>query len=72
MLAGDRDHRVGATYPEGGDLCRGFGSIELPALSVDYRGIPYFNMMAQTDELRERFPLLQGRVSAFRKFKVHA
>lgn len=61
------------TYPEGGDLSRGcFGSVEIPALSVDYDGRPFFNFKL-TDELKQALPLLassNGRISSFSKFKV--
>lgn len=57
-------------YPEGGDLCRGsFGSVEIRALSVDHDGEPFFNFKI-TDEVKEKLPLLPGRIRSFTKFKV--
>lgn len=59
------------TFPEGGELCRGYGSIEIPALSADYDGVPYFNLLPETDELRHLLPLLNGRVRYFTKVKFY-
>lgn len=64
------DSNTCTTYPEGGDLCRGFGSIEVPALSVNSEGVPFFNMMPSSAELKEQLPLLRGRILGFTKFKV--
>ena len=60
-----------STFPEGGDLCRGYGSIEIPALSADYDGVPYFNLLPATAEQRRMLPLLNGRVRNFTKMKIY-
>lgn len=53
-------------------MCRGsFGSIEIPALSVDHDGEPFFNFKL-TDEVQRELPLLKGRIRSFTKFKVGA
>ena len=63
------------SYPEGADLCRGlYGSIQVPALSVDSTGKTFFNLPPFNDDQKERFPLLgeQSRVKEFLQMNVSA
>jgi len=46
-------------FPEGADLCRGiYGSVQVPALSVDATGTTFFNVPQMDDDQKEMFPLL--------------
>lgn len=48
------------SFPEGADLCRGiYGSVQVPALSVDSSGTTFFNIPEFDDDQKERFPLLE-------------
>jgi len=61
------------SFPEGADLCRGiYGSVHMPALSVDSSGTPFFNLPEFNDDQKERFPLLeeQKRLSGLVKLNV--
>lgn len=58
------------TYPEGGDLARGYGSVRMPARMQTEDGRPLFNITPYTEELMQKFPLLTGTIEGIEEFKV--